>query len=100
MTRRLQLVRKLRPIRLSVLPGVEMTVIGDQSYNVHDLGGTWAHWDLHEGLLIGSLRDAMAKAQIDRVMENHGAMAIARGVMRSKMGRQSELLHFDPASPC
>ena len=80
MTRRLQLVRKLRDIRLSVLPGVEIAVIGDQSYNVHvhELGGTWAHWGLHEGLLIGSLRDAMAKAQIDRVMENHGAMAIAR----------------------
>ena len=39
MTRRLQLVRKLRDIRLSVLPGVEMTVIGHQSYSVHELGG-------------------------------------------------------------
>ena len=53
MTRRLQLVRKLRNIRLSVLLGVEMTVIGHQSYSVHELGGACAHGDVR---LVAPLR--------------------------------------------
>jgi hypothetical protein len=28
------------------LPGMEMTVIGDQSYRVHELGQAWARWDV------------------------------------------------------
>jgi hypothetical protein len=35
------------------LPGVEITVIGDQSYSVHEPGGARAHWDVR---LVASLR--------------------------------------------
>jgi hypothetical protein len=54
---------------------------------------------VQEDLLIDNLRDAMAKALIARGMEDEKAVAISHGVRRSKIGRERELLAFDPAHP-
>jgi DDE superfamily endonuclease len=47
---------RARQMRLAVrrwLPAVEMTVIGDQTYSVHELGGACARWDVR---LVAPLR--------------------------------------------
>lgn len=51
---------------------------------------------IQEDVLMDSLRKSIAAALIERGMDDAKALAIAKGVRRSNIGRERELLAFDP----